>query len=258
MNALTNKVAIVTGASSGIGHAAAKLFAQEGAKVVVAARRKAELSALVAEIVRAGGKAVALAGDVKEEAFAKALAGDSHRAPSAGWTWPSTTRGQSGPRGRRWRVTRYAGWEDTVRDEPDQRLLDGEIPDPRHDQGRRRCGRVHLDVRGPHGRLPEHGGVRGEQGRPHRSDANPGNGVRDAAGDPVSTPCCPAAPTRRWGGRGPRPRSHSRTHPQLARAENIATPEEDREVRSTSSLTRRASTTGIALLADGGISINRS
>ena len=40
MPALINKVAIVTGASSGIGRAAAKLFAAEGAKVVVAARRK--------------------------------------------------------------------------------------------------------------------------------------------------------------------------------------------------------------------------
>ncbi len=40
MQALSNKVAIVTGASSGIGRAAAKLFAAEGAKVIVVARRK--------------------------------------------------------------------------------------------------------------------------------------------------------------------------------------------------------------------------
>jgi NAD(P)-dependent dehydrogenase (short-subunit alcohol dehydrogenase family) len=73
MSALFNKVAIVTGASSGIGYATAKLFAREGAKVVVAARRQAELNALVEEVTQAGGHAVALAGDVKEEAFAKAL-----------------------------------------------------------------------------------------------------------------------------------------------------------------------------------------
>jgi NAD(P)-dependent dehydrogenase (short-subunit alcohol dehydrogenase family) len=73
MSALFNKVAIVTGASSGIGYATAKLFAREGARVVVAARRQAELNALVEEITQAGGHAVALAGDVKEEAFAKAL-----------------------------------------------------------------------------------------------------------------------------------------------------------------------------------------
>ncbi|MCA0046979.1 SDR family oxidoreductase [Mesorhizobium sp. B283B1A] len=73
MFALANKVAIVTGASSGIGRAAAKLFAEEGAKLVVAARRQAELDALVAEISDADGTAVALAGDVRDEAYAKAL-----------------------------------------------------------------------------------------------------------------------------------------------------------------------------------------
>jgi NAD(P)-dependent dehydrogenase (short-subunit alcohol dehydrogenase family) len=73
MNTLTSKVAIVTGASSGIGYAAAKLFAANGAKVVVAARRQAQLDDLVAQITAAGGKAIVLAGDVREEAFAKAL-----------------------------------------------------------------------------------------------------------------------------------------------------------------------------------------
>lgn len=73
MSALSNKVAIITGASSGIGCATAKLFAREGAKVVVAARREPELAALVKEITQAGGRAVALAGDVKNEDFAKAL-----------------------------------------------------------------------------------------------------------------------------------------------------------------------------------------
>jgi NAD(P)-dependent dehydrogenase (short-subunit alcohol dehydrogenase family) len=73
MTTLKNKIAIVTGASSGIGYATAKLFAQQGAKVVVAARRQAELDALVGEIERSGGMAIAIAGDVKDEAYAKAL-----------------------------------------------------------------------------------------------------------------------------------------------------------------------------------------
>jgi NAD(P)-dependent dehydrogenase (short-subunit alcohol dehydrogenase family) len=70
---LQNKVAIITGASSGIGRATAKLFAAEGAKVVVGARREAELTSLVAEIKADGFSAVALAGDVRSEAYAKAL-----------------------------------------------------------------------------------------------------------------------------------------------------------------------------------------
>lgn len=73
MPALENTVAIVAGASSGIGHATALLFAREGAKVVVGARRRHELEQLVATIVSAGGQAVALAGDVAQESYAEAL-----------------------------------------------------------------------------------------------------------------------------------------------------------------------------------------
>lgn len=73
MMTLTGKVAIVTGASSGIGRATAKLFAQQGAKVIVSARRQHELDSLVAEITAAGGEATALSGDVTNESYAKVL-----------------------------------------------------------------------------------------------------------------------------------------------------------------------------------------
>lgn len=73
MLALTNKVAIITGASSGIGFAAATLFAKEGARVVVAARRQPELDTLVDAIIREGGEAVALAGDVNDQSYAQQL-----------------------------------------------------------------------------------------------------------------------------------------------------------------------------------------
>jgi NAD(P)-dependent dehydrogenase (short-subunit alcohol dehydrogenase family) len=73
MKRLEGKIAIVTGASSGIGYATAKLFAREGAKVVVAARRESELSKLVEEISSEGGEAISLAGNVQSEEFAKSL-----------------------------------------------------------------------------------------------------------------------------------------------------------------------------------------
>lgn len=73
MERLINKVAIITGASSGIGRATAKLFAAEGAKVVVGARRQRELDSLVDEIRSAGGVAVAVAGDVRSEDYHRTL-----------------------------------------------------------------------------------------------------------------------------------------------------------------------------------------
>jgi NAD(P)-dependent dehydrogenase (short-subunit alcohol dehydrogenase family) len=73
VQSLANKVAIVTGASSGIGLAAAQLFAAEGAQVVLAARRSAPLEQAVGSIVEAGGSAVMLAGDVGDERFNEAL-----------------------------------------------------------------------------------------------------------------------------------------------------------------------------------------
>jgi NAD(P)-dependent dehydrogenase (short-subunit alcohol dehydrogenase family) len=73
MARLAGKVAIVTGASSGIGYATARLFADEGASVVVAARRQRELDALVADIEDRGGRATVVAGDVGDPELTRAL-----------------------------------------------------------------------------------------------------------------------------------------------------------------------------------------
>ena len=69
---LAGRVALVTGASSGIGEAAALALAGAGASVAVSARRAERLSELVKRIEAAGGQGLALPGDVVDEAVANA------------------------------------------------------------------------------------------------------------------------------------------------------------------------------------------
>jgi short-subunit dehydrogenase len=66
MNQLANKVAIVTGASSGIGRATALTLAKEGANVVLAARREAELQAVAQSIRTLGREALVLPCDITQ------------------------------------------------------------------------------------------------------------------------------------------------------------------------------------------------
>ena len=70
---LAGKVAIITGAGTGIGRACAELFAREGAAVVLAGRRREPLEEVVAAIEKSGGRALAQMCDVTREAEVKAL-----------------------------------------------------------------------------------------------------------------------------------------------------------------------------------------
>lgn len=66
MNRLEGKVAIITGGNSGVGAATAKMFAAEGAKVVITARREAALEKVAEEIKAAGGEVYAVATDISK------------------------------------------------------------------------------------------------------------------------------------------------------------------------------------------------
>ena len=77
MGKLNGKVAVVTGASSGIGKAAAILFADEGAKVVVAARRMEYIQEVVEIIKAKGGEAIAVRADVTKAADVRNIFGQT-------------------------------------------------------------------------------------------------------------------------------------------------------------------------------------
>jgi len=67
---LTGKVALITGASAGIGQACARLLAQEGARLVLTARRHERLDQLIHEAEKLGAKAISVIGDAREESTA--------------------------------------------------------------------------------------------------------------------------------------------------------------------------------------------
>src|SRR5258708_32656961 len=73
MSNIPDKVVVITRASSGIGESTAKLLAQQGARVVLGARRSNRIDAVVQEISANGGKAIGCATDVTKRAEVEAL-----------------------------------------------------------------------------------------------------------------------------------------------------------------------------------------
>jgi NADP-dependent 3-hydroxy acid dehydrogenase YdfG len=72
-NNIEGKVVVITGASSGLGEAAARLLAAEGARVVLGARRSDRIQALAEQLTESGGSAIAVTVDVADRAQVKAL-----------------------------------------------------------------------------------------------------------------------------------------------------------------------------------------
>lgn len=70
---LADKVALVTGAGSGIGRAASVLFATEGARVVVSDLKPAHVNETVEQVTSAGGEVVSVAGDVSDASDARQM-----------------------------------------------------------------------------------------------------------------------------------------------------------------------------------------
>ena len=79
MGSLADRVAVVTGASSGIGAALAAMLAAEGAKVVLAARRETELERVASGIRQQGGVAVPVVTDVADDGSLASLLATTHR-----------------------------------------------------------------------------------------------------------------------------------------------------------------------------------
>lgn len=80
MDHIQDKVVVITGASSGIGESTARLLAEKGARLVLAARRVDRLSSLVSDIEAAGGTAMAVQTDVSKREDVEALIAASHEA----------------------------------------------------------------------------------------------------------------------------------------------------------------------------------
>ncbi len=76
---LKDKVSIVTGASSGIGSQIALTFAQEGAKVVLAARREAKLQEVAREVLSRGGESLVVPTDISQETQVRAMVSEALR-----------------------------------------------------------------------------------------------------------------------------------------------------------------------------------
>ena len=139
---LAGKVAIITGASRGIGAAAARVFAREGAAVVLAARSEGAISALAREISEAGGRALAVPTDVGEpEADAASRRADARGVRAAERSLQQRRRRPPEVAAGR---DRRGGLRPQHPHQPARDLPGDEVRDPGDARGRGRCHREHV------------------------------------------------------------------------------------------------------------------
>jgi NAD(P)-dependent dehydrogenase (short-subunit alcohol dehydrogenase family) len=112
MKTLNDKVAIITGASSGIGKATAMLFAQEGAAVVLSGRQAAKLQEIAETVTKRGGRAAVVTGDIRDEDHARSLV-EVATAEFGGLDIAFNNAGGSGAMGSVMDVS-LDGWNDTL------------------------------------------------------------------------------------------------------------------------------------------------
>jgi NAD(P)-dependent dehydrogenase (short-subunit alcohol dehydrogenase family) len=142
---LESKSIIITGASSGIGAAVTLLFAEEGANLVIGARRSDELETLAETISRGNGRATCLLGDVRNEGYGDALV-DLATKEVGGLDGAFDNAGLVGELGP---VDRYGDrqLERCHLGQPDGRSPGREGSDTGDEEARRRLDRLHLVVR---------------------------------------------------------------------------------------------------------------
>lgn len=254
MLALTNKIAIVTGASSGIGRATAKLFAQEGARVVVGARRQPKLEELVAEIQDEGGEAIAVAGDVSDEAYAKEIV-EQAVGKFGGLDIAFNNAGAVGEMAAASQIS-LDTWRVALDTNLTGAFLGAKHQISGHARARRRIADPYLDLRRLYGRDARHGGLRREQGGHDRAGAGARRRIRAAwnSGERAA-----AGGTDTPGAKSSIETPEARVFVEgLHALKRLARPEEIARTALYLASDASSFTTGAAILADGGVSINRT